>query len=66
MSGNTGDAEQIAKGMPWHVRASAKRWALGCVIPTSSLPLAVGGEFTQPGPHLSADPCIPSHSQFHE
>ena len=27
---------------------SGKRWAVGCVIPASWLPLATGGEFTQP------------------
>ena len=28
------------------------RWALGCVNPTSGLPLATGREFTQPRAHL--------------
>ena len=41
-----------------HQQGSAKRWALGCVNPASSLPLSAGGEFTQPRAYLLADPCI--------
>ena len=36
------------------IQRSAKRWALGCVNPTSWLPLATGREFTQPRAHLIA------------
>ena len=32
--------------------------ALGCVNPASWLPLAAGGEFTQPRAYLLADPCM--------
>ena len=38
------------------IQGSAKRLTLGCVNPTSWLPLAAG-HFTQPRAHLSADPC---------
>ena len=40
--------------------ASAERWTLGCVNPASWLPMAAGGELTQPRAraHLLADPCI--------
>ena len=34
------------------VQGWAKEWTLGCVNPTSWLPLAAGGEFTQPRAHL--------------
>ena len=36
----------------------AKEWSLGCVNPASWLPLAAGGEFTQPRDHSLAQPCI--------
>ena len=39
------------------MQGSAKRWALGRVNPAPWLPLAAGGEFTQPRAHLPADPC---------
>ena len=39
------------------VQGSAKRCALGCVIPTSWPPLTAGAQFTQPRAHLLADPC---------
>ena len=35
----------------------AKRWALGCVIPASWLPLATWSKFTQHRDQLLADPC---------
>ena len=41
----------------YYVQGSPKRLALGCVNPASRLPLAAGGEFTQPRAHLLADPC---------
>ena len=34
-----------------------KNWTLGCVNPASTLPLAAGGEFTQPRDHSFAQPC---------
>ena len=37
------------------VPGSAKRWALGCVNPTSWLPWPRGGVFTQPRAHLIAN-----------
>ena len=45
------------------VQGWAKEWSLGCVIPASWLPLAAGGEFTQPTAHLLADPCMPAKYQ---
>ena len=39
-----------------NIQGSAKRWALGCVIPASWVPLAAEREFTQPRVHLLADP----------
>ena len=44
------------------IQGLAKRWVLGCVITASWLPLAAGGEFTQPRSHLLADTCIPVRS----
>ena len=37
-------------------RGWAKEWTLGCVNPTSWLPLADEGEFTQPRAHSFAQP----------
>ena len=39
------------------VQGWAKEWALGCVNPASWLPLAAGGEFTQPRAHSFAHLC---------
>ena len=39
------------------IQGSAKSWSISCVNPASWLPLAAGGEFTQPRAHLLADPC---------
>ena len=43
--------------MDLYIQGSAIRGVLGCVNPAYVLPLAVGGEFTQPRAHLLADPC---------
>ena len=43
---------------PWTLQGWAKEWALGCVYPASWLPLAAGGEFTQPRAHSFAQPCM--------
>ena len=41
----------------YSVQGWAKEWALGCVNPASRLPLAAGGEFTQPRARSFAQPC---------
>ena len=48
----------VPDGPLLYVQGSAKRWALGCVNPDSWLPLAAGGEFTQPRANLLTEPCI--------
>ena len=58
-----GDARGARLRGEKYVQGSAKRWALGCVIPASWLPLAATGEFTHPRTHLLADPCI-HHNQL--
>ena len=40
------------------IQGSTNEWFLGCENPTSELPLAAEGEFTQPRNHSLAEPCI--------
>ena len=44
-------------GIGMVVQGWAKECTLGCVNLTSWLPLAAGGEFTQPMAHPFAQPC---------
>ena len=41
-----------------NIKNWAKQWSLGWVNPASWLPLAAGGEYTQPRDHSFAQPCI--------
>ena len=49
---------RVTLPVPVSVQGSAKEWSLGCVIPASWPPLAVGAHFTQPRDPSFADPCI--------
>ena len=41
----------------YFIRDRLTEWSLGCVNPSSWLPVATGNEFTQPRACLLADPC---------
>ena len=46
-----------ARSIRHSVQGWAKEWPLGCENPASLLPLAAGGEFTQPRDYSFAHPC---------
>ena len=46
-------------------QGSSKEWFLGCVIPASWPPLAVGAHFTQPRDHSFPDPCTIKVTKIH-
>ena len=49
--------KEIKIGQETNLQGWAKEWTLGCVNPASKLPLAAGGELTQPGAYSFAQPC---------